>query len=351
MRILHVIETMQTGGAENLLRNTIQELTGHQHLIVTVFAQQEVPFIPTNATYICLGVKSKAGVPFARRAYRKLLKSFNPDVVHAHLYFACLLTKAFTPRHLPLVFTQHFEFSKNVSRWYYAAADRLVSSKKQTCVAVSQTVLKDYVHSTGFPGKTKVIGIYIPDRYFALEKKRRFDGHLKLMALGNVKAIKNHKYLIEGFDLFKDLPVSCDIYGDGPDMESLEAAARHRNVAVHFKGTITDSAAVLPEYDAYIMPSLTEGFPLALFEASASGLPALVSDIPVFREVLDGEGDYFLLSDPSTLRPLVERYLQQPDLIKRQGERMRNIASGKVKRSLYLQKINALYQELADQKA
>lgn len=342
-RILHIIDGLEPGGAERLLCNTVANLPEYEHLIVTVFVSPNLSLLPANARHLSLNAKGKADVLFTGAAYKKALRRYKPAFVHAHLYFGTLVAKAFTPSRIPLLFTQHFEFSKNVSKWYYAFADRLVSTKRQTCVAVSGTVLQDYLRSTGFKGHTQVIGIYIPDHYFTLQAQRPEAGHLKVIALGNIKPIKNQQYLLDAFALMKDLPVSCDVYGEGPEREALEAKARAENIAVHFKGSITDSSLVLPGYDAYVMPSLTEGFPLALFEAMAVGLPPLVSNIPVFHELLGNEGTYLDLRQPASLREAVEDLLAAPQKREAAGQRVKKLSAEKASQAAYLKKVRRLY--------
>jgi glycosyltransferase involved in cell wall biosynthesis len=345
-RILHIIESLEPGGAENLLCNTVSELTEYEHLIVTVFAEPDSYLLPKNAVHISLNAKDKVDVFLKRDAYKKIIRHYKPAIVHAHLYFATVLAKAFTPRKIPLLFTQHFEFSKNTSKWYYAFVDRFFSTKKQTCLAVSNAVLKDYLKSTKFGGQTKVTGIYIPDRYFSLPRPCYAGGQLKMVALGNIKPIKNQRYLLDAFDLLKDLPVVCDVYGDGPHRTEMENEAREKNINVFFKGQITDSSTVLSNYHLYIMPSLTEGFPLALFEAMATGLPPAVSDIPVFHELLGENGNYLPLGNPDALRGFVEGYLNHPQKLITDGERAKELAAAKASKTGYLQKIRDLYEPL-----
>lgn len=348
MKILHVIDALQLGGAENLLCNTIAELCNDEHLVVTVFGDNNLSLLPKNTKHKTLGAKSKAGLFLKLPAYRKLLQEFAPDLVHAHLYFATLLAKAGTPSRTPLLFTQHFEFSKNISKAYYAWADRLFSNKKQTCIAVSNVVLQDYLKLTRFNGRTTVLGIYIPDRYFELsqKKKTRSDEQVfRVIALGNIKPIKNQRYLLDAFAQMKDLPVRCDVYGEGEEREALEKEARAKGIPVYFKGGIADSATVLPSYDAYIMPSLSEGFPLALFEAMAACLPAIVSDIPVFHELLGECGDYVSLQNPASVRTVLLKYLAKPQLLSQRGEALHKLSAEKASRKIYLQRLRTIYTE------
>jgi glycosyltransferase involved in cell wall biosynthesis len=343
-KILHVIESLAPGGAEILLCNTIPELYNYEHLVVTLFASEQLSILPKNSNFVCLNAQVKSDIFFLGKKFKKIIGDFKPDVVHAHLYFATVLAKAFTPRTIPLIFTQHFEFSKNAAKWYYQMTDRILSRSSQTCIAVSKVVLNDYVATTGFRGKSHIVGNYVPDRYFNLEKNIVRTGSLRVLALGNVKPIKNQRFILDAFSLMKDLPVYCDVYGEGEERLKLEALARADEIPVYFKGQVNDSSNVLPEYDVYIMPSLTEGFPLALFESMAASLPAIVSDIPVFHELLESYGNYVSLQEPSQVRPIIEKYLENRDLLQDTGKTMKELALKKASRKSYLAKLEAVYR-------
>ena len=57
-----------------------------------------------------------------------------------------------------------------------------------------------------------------------------------------------------------------------------------------------------------VLPSYVEGFGLPLVEAMQRGLPAMASDIPVFREVGGDFIAYFDLEKPETLAALIRHY-------------------------------------------
>jgi len=64
---------------------------------------------------------------------------------------------------------------------------------------------------------------------------------------------------------------------------------------VNFIGFVPDEelAIIYPQAEAFVFPSLVEGFGLPGLEAMICGLPVLASDIPVFREVYQGGALYF----------------------------------------------------------
>ncbi len=346
-KIFHIIDSLQIGGAEKLLCNTITELTGFDHLIVTLFPAKDNALLPGNAKYICLGAKKITDIPSKRKLFRKIVKEYKPDIIHSHLYFATVFAKWLVPSSIPLIFTQHFEFSKNAEKWYYRFVDRILSKPAQHCIAVSNVVLQDYLHTTSFKGTTRIINNYIPEKYFnGTKKKIPEEKQLKIVSLGNIKTIKNQQFILDAFEFLKDMDVQCDIYGEGFQRLELEKQARDNHLHVFFKGEIPDSSVILTNYDLYIMPSLTEGFPLALFEAMASALPVVVSDIPAFHELLGAESNFVSLSDPSSLRSVIKKYLSDPDLLKKDGEKMREIAKEKANKEVYLGKLVNLYEQL-----
>lgn len=93
----------------------------------------------------------------------------------------------------------------------------------------------------------------------------------------------------KGFDLLIDaLPalnarVHAVLVGGGTDAEPgrLEAQARERGVAdrVHFFGRRADASAITAACDAFVLPSRSEGFSVAMLEAMAAGRPTVAADV------------------------------------------------------------------------
>lgn len=81
------------------------------------------------------------------------------------------------------------------------------------------------------------------------------------------------------------------IVGKGKSLNDLMQLARQEGVSdrVHFAGYREDAYRYIPYYDVYMMPSRSEGFPLALLEAVALRKKVVCSDIPVFREIFTPE--------------------------------------------------------------
>ena len=77
--------------------------------------------------------------------------------------------------------------------------------------------------------------------------------------------------------------------GEGPLASSLEERARALGMAdrARFPGRVKDVPRHLAEADIFVLPSLSEGISNALLEAMAHGVPAIATDIPGNRDVIE----------------------------------------------------------------
>jgi glycosyltransferase involved in cell wall biosynthesis len=107
---------------------------------------------------------------------------------------------------------------------------------------------------------------------------------------GRLVPVKGLGYFLEATrTLLDDLPEARFlIIGDGPLRSDLERQARELGVAhaVHFCGFRTDIADVMNALDVFVMPSIYEGLPMALLEASVLGKPIVASAVGGIPEVL-----------------------------------------------------------------
>ena len=117
----------------------------------------------------------------------------------------------------------------------------------------------------------------------ARRKELGLDENCVLMgAVGMLTPLKNHRFLLEVTQNMKQAGanVKLIVLGEGEQRVALEAEMNERtlNGDVILYGKTNDVAGWLSAMDVYLMPSLSEGLPIAAVEAQASGLPCLFSD-------------------------------------------------------------------------
>ncbi|MBW6433142.1 glycosyltransferase [Actinoplanes hulinensis] len=94
------------------------------------------------------------------------------------------------------------------------------------------------------------------------------------------------------------------IYGAGPDEQALRALAREHRLddTALFQGKTSDIDTALSASSIYVLPSRQEGFPIALMEAMAYGLPTVAFDCaPGIRELIDDEVSGGLVVTPGNV--------------------------------------------------
>jgi glycosyltransferase involved in cell wall biosynthesis len=107
---------------------------------------------------------------------------------------------------------------------------------------------------------------------------------------------------------------------------ALEALAKKEGVSnrVDFMGFLPDRESVYQEMaraGVFVFPSKGEGFCVAVAEAMAVGLPVVVSDIPVFHEVVGDAGIYVDHSSPRAIAESVAALRDDPEHTKSLGRR------------------------------
>jgi len=133
------------------------------------------------------------------------------------------------------------------------------------------------------------------------------------------------KNLAAVIDALGEVPeVEFTIVGEGPERDELQAQAKQRGVEerVTFTGYVQDRQDVyriLSRADAFVLPSWSEGFCVAVAEAMALGLPVVVSDIPVFHEVVGESGVFVDPDEPKELADALNQLVSGPDEGKRRG--------------------------------
>ena len=206
-------------------------------------------------------------------------------------------------------------------------------------------MFKDYKKNFGVKGEYTILYNYVDEAYHAdTYKKMSFNGTFRMVAVGNLKKQKNYSYLVEAF---KKMPknIYLDVYGAGDQENELRSEIEKHHLNINLCGVRKDIQYVLPQYDAFIMSSKFEGQPISLLEAMASGMPAVLSDIPVLREVTNNKAIFFDLDNTDDLvkklTSIANHEVDLDEYAKANFERVRKIAS----RDNYMTMLKKIYLE------
>ncbi len=219
----------------------------------------------------------------------------HPDIVHAHLPHASLLARWSRPA-APmrvLVDTIHSPATGGVLR---KLGYRMSAVLPDVVTAVSRTAADAWLSSGMVKNEKLAIipnGIEI-DRWrrdddvrSAMRARLRLRNEFLWLSVGRLDPVKDHSGVLRAFAL---LPSGARlvIAGDGQLKGKLRALAQDLGLTdrVHLPGFQTDVLAWMCAADGFVLSSRWEGLPIAMLEAAACCLPAVVTDIAGAREVL-----------------------------------------------------------------
>jgi len=345
-KILHIIDSLGIGGAERLVVDTINSLHNYEHHLVILHDPENLKIeISAHVPFLNLHQSSYWQLYANAKKIKRYIKRNNVNLVHSHLYFSSILARLATPHRIPLLNSLHIissldNYTNNKLSLYL---EKLTYHKRHHIIAVSKQVLTDFNKWIGIKGNATVLYNFINDKFFQDSPKATIDTNsFKLVAVGNLRHQKNYPYLIEAF---KHLPrnVKLDIYGEGPLREVLQKQIDEHCLNIQLLGSKKDLHEKLPFYDAFIMSSFFEGQPLSLLEAIASGLPALLADIPELREVNGGHAVYFSLNNPLDLVKKIKAILDRKiDIIQHVKPALEHINQF-ARKEIYMNNLRELY--------
>lgn len=132
-------------------------------------------------------------------------------------------------------------------------------------------------------------------------------------SIGRLAYPKNYGFFIRAIaTLRKTHPrVTGCIIGDGPNRQMYTRLIRslHLEDAFQLLGAIPYAAQYLSAFDAFVLPSVYEGFSVSILEALAAGIPVIASDVGGNREVLADAGLLYPLDDTKKFIAYAQRII------------------------------------------
>ena len=351
--ILILIDSLERGGAETMLVNLLPSLNEIFNLILVTlnneseFAEKETK---TYAQY-CLAHSSSKHYPRSIRRLKKIIQKHSPILVHAQLYVSTIIGRIATPHRIPFVFSIHSFLSKDAfeANKMSLYLERLTYNKRQAIISVSETVFKDYEAHINVKGRHFVLNNFVDKVFF--EKNYDFEKHnlsaFKFVAVGNLKKVKNYKFLLRVIkEVEKKIPITLDIIGDGHSRNDLEQYINANKLPVNLLGSRSDVDRLLPNYDGLIMCSLHEGFGNAPVEAMAVGLPLILNDLEVMKEMSRGNALFYKSNDVESLAKILLEFRDSKGELLRLSEEGKLIARKFYSPDSYFLQLKNIYEEL-----
>jgi glycosyltransferase involved in cell wall biosynthesis len=379
LKILLLGSQMATGGAQRVLLDQGRWFHAQQHIVYAAFfydreglydqyrGECAFPVIDLRAWQPGSGIANLFHLAGGLIRLFRLIRKERFQVIETFTHHANILglPVAWLAR-LPVRVAGHHGRIEQLQAWITQLHSRVINSRiTSAMVAVSNRVKKFSIEEEGISPEKIVV---IPNGHASRSPTQSADdmraryrkeiGHdddgILVLSVGRLAEQKGHIYLLEAIPaIVKQFPKTVfAIAGDGLQRAELEARSEQLGISqsVRFLGTRSDVPELLQMADIFVLPSLWEGFPIALLEAMEAGLPVIATRVEGVEEIIvDGSNGLLLPpGDPEALQFALQRMLAQPDLRVNLGTAGKTLVQGTFRLDQMGRKYESLFLRLLE---
>lgn len=324
MKILHIITSLESGGAERCLSQLVENENENDHQILKILNRKDHYIINENKiTVDTLNLSNnfndKVKVIFLLKKY---INKNKPDIIQFWLntnFYAPLIKRCF-PKIKIIISIRHsitkkYEFLDNfIFKKYF--------SKIDGTIFVSNHSLKQYSKTNiVFPNKC-----VIPNGFNLRDKNANnlnTNKRIRFVYVGRFHKIKNQDVLISGFDKFCINKNNVELHIAGKEMKESNfknlIQQKNKNKFIWY-GEVADPFELYKKCNVLILTSLAEGFPNVIGEAMSVGLPVIATNAGESYQLIQDTGFKIDITEESLVSTLQYIY-DNPAIIKEKSKK------------------------------
>ena len=290
MRILHVVSSLNVGGAERFVIDLATEQKQQQDFQTTILSMgNKGEPLENEAQRFELGLLHGTKIS----VLRGFLASY--DIVHVHSSYS-LLRVLFASLFLPVkvIYTRHNERVHTSFKW--RVIYQLAKLRLHKMIFVAEKARQNYLATYPvFKSKSCTVLNGVLPMTTAKSPSEKF----RIAHVGRFVPLKAQYLLIEAVSkLSKNIQekLSLSFFGTGDLLQQNKNLAKELipAVEVNFKGFVTNRDEIYGDSDLLVVTSETEGLSLAILEALASGTPVIASKVGGNPELVHHSKNGFL---------------------------------------------------------
>ena len=350
IKLLHIITTLEVAGAQKVVFDlcrlinrsnfevTVVAITPHQGML-EMFRENNIPVI------ILGGDKTIKSAWTCFQKISQLIQEKKMDIVHAHLTHASILAALLKIRFpkIKVLFTPH---SFNLGSKLRYLFTRITKPLRSVDILFSKEM-----HRKSYRTDAVIIPNGIATTEFDLDCPK-FEV-FTFICIGRLEKVKNQIALIEPVKQLKAAGYKFELFliGDGKERAAIEAAIAAHQVESHIKllGLRRDIPQLCNKAQCLIIPSLWEGFPIALLESGASALPVITTNVGSIGTLINSKTGY-LLSDIEQLTQEMTAVLTDYQTAQQKGKALQQKIKNHFDIQIIVQKHEQLYTQLINSK-
>jgi glycosyltransferase involved in cell wall biosynthesis len=328
--IVHLITTIERGGAENqlLILSKYQISQGHEVKVYFLKGEPELRYdFEKNGVSVCNELANQKFVVQVLRLRRAQFR--NSTIFHAHLPQAEILLKYGLAQEKHKCISRHYggKFYPKAPNIFSLLLSRLVTWNIPILIAPSTSTIGYLYRSKEVSKKKKIhLASYGFSKDDFLKQKKHFPSHdinqSKVLTVGTVGRLseeKDYPTILRAFAKVVEVrqDVSLKIVGSGPLESHLKMLTYALGItkSVEWLGKTNEISEFMSSLEVFVLASRFEGFGMVLLEAMASDLKIIASDAPTCLEVLgeNGVASFFRRGDYEELAQQILNKLDESD--------------------------------------
>lgn len=329
MKILHIITSLDVGGAEKLMVDLLPRLKqrGAEVELLVFVGTRTMFYDQLEREGVKITAFAKKGSVYNPlhlvRLYRFLSKN-SFDVVHTHntspQIFAAIICLLFS---LTLLTTEHSTSNHRRNWKWYRQIDKWMYGKYSKVICISDATennIREYLGCDKTENKFLTIynGVDV-DKFANSQPLLDYYTTKKVVAMvAGFRYQKDQDTLIRAMQHLPKDEYELWLVGDGERKGELKALVQSLNLneIVRFWGIRGDVPSLLKSSDIVVMSSHIEGFGLAAVEGMSVGKPFIASDVDGLNDVTRDAGLLFTHGDDKQLAELIQTLMRDRELYK-----------------------------------
>ena len=355
IRVLHITQFLHYGGMERLIVNLAKEMDRSKFEIFVCLLE------PFRDTYFERELK-RLGVPLYSLNSKNipnpliffrllsLLKRLRPHILHTHLK---AVRYSFLPRlfaGIPVhIHTMHALARIDTKKIKDRLVNRLIFRYGNVkIVSVSKEVARSVKAVYGVDSEVIYNGVEVDEFPNNLKRKSDF---IHILNIASFRKEKNIPLLIDAFSeaIRQERKIKLFLVGNGPQRSLLEQQIEKKGIrdSVTLLGWRSDIPKILADCDIFLLSSDSEGFPMVLVEAMATGKPIIATSVGGVPEIVEDGINGFLVApgDSHAFAEAILKLSRDEKLREEMGRKGREKAEKEFNMKITALKYQKLYEK------
>ena len=287
----------------HVVKDTDGKITSDVKEIVTIHEQLRERIIyykpiKTSISFVDRFLSSVKYNKVSRKAVKKYIsENEKPEFVHLHMAMKAGLTALWLKRkyQVPYILTEHWggylaEAKPNISDYNFVYRNywRAIITEAKICTFVSEALQKHMVCTYKIKDSIVIPNVVNTDIFHPVEKEQV--NIIRFVHISTLIYQKNPEAILTALSLLKnDYDFQLELYGTVSQAlkDLIHELGLQQRVFINGEVSQQQLAKSLQQADALILYSRFETFGCVLIEANACGVPAIVSELQVFHEIVE----------------------------------------------------------------